>query len=248
MRRRSLAPPRTTAACASPAAATRSARSRSPTTCSCAWTVSHRCSTSTAARDSCACRAASRSTSSTCGWPSTGSHWRTSAMSTCRRSPARSRRPRTARVPACATSHRRSTRSRWCSPTARPCTCAEALDADVFRAARVSLGALGVIAEVTLRCVPAFTLRGVDAPRPLDDTLARFDELALANEHFEFFVFPHAAVALTRTNNRTDAPPRPRARAVRLCKRHPAHQLRLRAVLPRGQALPARTSRRSTVS
>ncbi len=90
--------------------------------------------------------------------------------------------------------------------------CADALDADVFRAARVSLGALGVIAEVTLRCVPAFTLRGVDAPRPLDEMLARFDELALANEHFEFFVFPHAAVALTRTNNRTDAPPRPRGR------------------------------------
>ncbi len=31
---------------------------------------------------------------------------------------------------------------------------------EVFRAARVGLGALGVIAEVTLRCVPAFTLRG----------------------------------------------------------------------------------------
>ena len=38
---------------------------------------------------------------------------------------------------------------------------------EVFRAARVGLGALGVIAEVTLRCVPAFTLRGVDAPAPL---------------------------------------------------------------------------------
>ncbi len=37
----------------------------------------------------------------------------------------------------------------------------------LFRAARVGLGSLGVIAEVTLRCVPAFTLRGVDAPAPL---------------------------------------------------------------------------------
>jgi L-gulono-1,4-lactone dehydrogenase len=88
--------------------------------------------------------------------------------------------------------------------------CAEEIDAEVFRAARVGLGALGVIAEATLRCIPAFTLRGVDAPMPLHDTLARFEELALGNEHFEFFVFPHADTALTRTNNRTDQPPRPR--------------------------------------
>lgn len=85
-------------------------------------------------------------------------------------------------------------------------------DPDLLRAARVSLGALGVIAEVALRCVPSFTLRGVDAPRSLADTLARFEELALGNDHFELFVFPHADVALTRTNNRTDDPPRPRGR------------------------------------
>jgi FAD-linked oxidoreductase len=90
--------------------------------------------------------------------------------------------------------------------------CAEEIDSEVFRAARVGLGALGVIAEVTLRCVPAFTLSGVDAPAPLLDTLARFEELALGNDHFEFFVFPHADTALTRTNNRTDQPPRPRGR------------------------------------
>jgi FAD-linked oxidoreductase len=90
--------------------------------------------------------------------------------------------------------------------------CAEEIDSDVFRAARVGLGTLGVIVDVTLRCVPAFTLRGVDAPAPLHDTLARFEELALGNDHFEFFVFPHADRALTRTNNRTDQPPRPRGR------------------------------------
>jgi L-gulonolactone oxidase len=90
--------------------------------------------------------------------------------------------------------------------------CAEEIDSDVFRAVRVGLGALGVIAEVTLRCVPAFTLRGIDSPKPLEDTLARFEELVLGNDHFEFFVFPHATTALTRTNHRTDEPPRPRGR------------------------------------
>jgi L-gulono-1,4-lactone dehydrogenase len=86
-------------------------------------------------------------------------------------------------------------------------------DPEVFRAARVGLGSLGVIAEVTLRCVPAFTLRGVDAPAPLAETLERFEALALENDHFELFVFPYCDTALTRTNNRTEQPPRPRTRA-----------------------------------
>jgi L-gulono-1,4-lactone dehydrogenase len=90
--------------------------------------------------------------------------------------------------------------------------CAPDADVETYRAARVSLGSLGVIADVTLRCVPAFTLRGHDAPRPLADTLDRFEELVLTNDHFELFVFPHADTALTRTNNRTDEPPRPRGR------------------------------------
>lgn len=90
--------------------------------------------------------------------------------------------------------------------------CSREHDPELLRAAQVSLGALGVIAEVTLRCVPAFTLCGIDAPAPLNETLDRFEELSLGNEHFEFFVFPHCDVALTRTNNRVSGPPRPRGR------------------------------------
>jgi FAD-linked oxidoreductase len=91
--------------------------------------------------------------------------------------------------------------------------CSAEDDPDLFRAARVSLGALGVIAEVKLRCVPAFRLEGVDRPMSLEETLARFEELSLANDHFEFYVFPHARTALTRTNNRTEELARPRGRA-----------------------------------
>jgi L-gulonolactone oxidase len=91
--------------------------------------------------------------------------------------------------------------------------CSAEHDLEVFRAARVGLGALGVLAEVTLRCVPAFVLEGIDRPAPLLETLERFEELALGNEHFEFFVFPHTETALTRTNNRTEQLARPRGRA-----------------------------------
>src|SRR4051812_26885902 len=81
---------------------------------------------------------------------------------------------------------------------------------DELRAARVGLGALGVVAAVTLRCVPAFRLRAVDRPLPLDDVLGELDRHVDGNDHFELFTSPHSPIALTRTNNRSDAPPSPR--------------------------------------
>jgi L-gulono-1,4-lactone dehydrogenase len=86
-------------------------------------------------------------------------------------------------------------------------------DLDVLRAARASLGALGIITAMTVRAVPAFVLEGVDRPEPLDEVLASLDERVEGNDHFEFFFFPHADVALTRTNNRVDRPAAPRGRA-----------------------------------
>jgi L-gulonolactone oxidase len=79
-------------------------------------------------------------------------------------------------------------------------------DGDLLRAARVGLGALGVVVAATLRCVPAFRLHGVDRPEPLEDVLAALDERAEQADHFELWSFPHSPVALTRTNNRSDRP------------------------------------------
>jgi len=79
-------------------------------------------------------------------------------------------------------------------------------DGDLLRAARVGLGSVGIVTAVTLRCVPAFRLRGVDATLPLEEVLATLDERADAHDHFEFWTFPHSPLALTRTNDRTDAP------------------------------------------
>lgn len=73
---------------------------------------------------------------------------------------------------------------------------------DVFAAARVSVGALGVITAVTLQCVPAFLLRAQELPLPLAEVLDGFDELADGNDHFEFYWFPHTELALTKRNNR----------------------------------------------
>ena len=79
-------------------------------------------------------------------------------------------------------------------------------DGDLLRAARVGLGSLGIVTAVTLRCVPAFRLRGVDTTLPLEEVLGSLEERADAHDHFEFWTFPHSPLALTRTNDRTDAP------------------------------------------
>jgi FAD-linked oxidoreductase len=89
-------------------------------------------------------------------------------------------------------------------------------EGDDLLAARVSLGSLGAISAVTLRCVPLFSLRRVDAPYPLAEVLDRFDELADSNDHFEFFAFPYSDVALVRLSERGDFEPRPPGRAERL--------------------------------
>lgn len=83
-----------------------------------------------------------------------------------------------------------------CSATERP---------ELFAAARVSLGALGVITKVTVQCVPLYALHAIDAAMPLDDTLDQVDELTTSNDHFEFFWFPHTDTALTRRFNRLPA-------------------------------------------
>ena len=77
-------------------------------------------------------------------------------------------------------------------------------DEDAFRAARVGLGALGVITRITLRCVPLFTLRRLDLPRSLDETLVNLDELVESNDHFEFYGFPYTGRVMTRESERSD--------------------------------------------
>jgi L-gulono-1,4-lactone dehydrogenase len=85
-----------------------------------------------------------------------------------------------------------------CSASSRP---------DLFAAARVGLGALGVLSTVTLRCVPAFTLAADERPMPYEEVTERFAEFAADNDHFEFYWFPYGRHALVKRNNRVGGGP-----------------------------------------
>jgi L-gulono-1,4-lactone dehydrogenase len=113
-------------------------------------------------------------------------------------------------------------------------------DPGLLRAARVGVGALGAIAAVTIRCVPAFTLHRVDTPRPREEVLDEFEQLADANDHFELFTFPYADNALVLERNRTVDPPRPRGRAAAYLNDVVLENWALGALAATGRAFPGR--------
>ncbi len=81
-----------------------------------------------------------------------------------------------------------------CSPEHNP---------DVFKAAQVSVGTLGVIAKVTLRVVPAKRLHYHGFRKKLADCLANLDQYKQENAHFEFFWFPYTDAVQAKFLNET---------------------------------------------
>jgi FAD-linked oxidoreductase len=71
-----------------------------------------------------------------------------------------------------------------------------------FGASRVTLGALGIVTEVTLQCVPAFLLHAREEPMALPAVLEQLDPLVADNDHFEFYWFPHTEKTQVKRNNR----------------------------------------------
>ncbi len=84
-------------------------------------------------------------------------------------------------------------------------------NAELLPAVALGLGALGILVEVTLQCVPAFVMHAIDEPAPLDEVLETVPDRAAASDHFEFYWFPHTEVALTKRQTRLpeSAPRRP---------------------------------------
>ncbi|MDA0352850.1 MAG: FAD-binding protein [Chloroflexi bacterium] len=85
---------------------------------------------------------------------------------------------------------------------------------ELFQAARVGVGAAGLISTVTLEVEPAFNLRAQEILMDAQVLFDKMDGFLADNEHFEFFWYPGSDNALTKRNNRTtaEAEPLPRWR------------------------------------
>lgn len=87
----------------------------------------------------------------------------------------------------------------------------ETENAELLPAARLGLGALGVIVDLTLQCVPAFLLHAVERPSGFEEVLDGLEQRVAAVDHFEFYWWPHSDGVMTKSNTRlpVDAERRP---------------------------------------
>ncbi|MFJ8016805.1 D-arabinono-1,4-lactone oxidase [Streptomyces sp. NPDC096339] len=88
-------------------------------------------------------------------------------------------------------------------------TCSEKEHPDVFAAARVGIGALGIVTAITFAVEPLFFLTAREEPMGFDRVTAEFEQHFAENEHFEFYWFPHTGNCNTKRNNRSQGPAAP---------------------------------------
>lgn len=87
---------------------------------------------------------------------------------------------------------------------------------DLIRAARVSLGLLGVFTAIRLQLQPRYRLRRREYVARTDDCLQHLDELADSHRNFDFYWYPRRDEVKLRTLNPSELEPRslPYARCI----------------------------------
>ena len=119
---------------------------------------------------------------------------------------------------------------------------------DLFDAARVGLGALGVVTAVTFRVEPSFLLRSTREPMTLTSVLGSLDSLVTGNEHLDFFWMPHTDTCLTKLNNRSPGPPRPASTLRHWVDNHLMENILFGAVCGVGRRYPGAIPRLNALS
>ena len=87
-------------------------------------------------------------------------------------------------------------------------TCTPDCEPGLFEAARLSLGAVGVVLEVTLQVREAYRLEEQRWLEPLESVMERIDELVTATRHFEYFWYPGQDRAICKSIDITEEPGR----------------------------------------
>jgi FAD/FMN-containing dehydrogenase len=85
--------------------------------------------------------------------------------------------------------------------------CSGQNDPELLRAARVSMGALGVLSLARVQLVPAYRLHERTSRTSLDACLDRLDDHIRATRHFEFFWYPKHDVVELKSLDWTEAAP-----------------------------------------
>jgi len=86
-------------------------------------------------------------------------------------------------------------------------------DGDLFRAACASLGALGIVTELTFKNVPAYRLQDETRVMSLRDAMDMMEREHDKVRNLEFFAFPRGQTAIVKITRITDQPDTPLAAA-----------------------------------
>jgi len=84
--------------------------------------------------------------------------------------------------------------------------CSAEHEPELFRAAQVSMGALGIISKVKLQLVPAFKLHYEWKRLRLSEALFNIEKHVTENRNFEFFWFPYSDYVQAKFMNITSEP------------------------------------------
>ena len=84
--------------------------------------------------------------------------------------------------------------------------CSRTQNPDIFHAARVNLGALGVVTQVTMQNTPKYRLKRETTWLPIEDILEQSESLASNNRNYEFYYIPFTGMGFTDVQNVTTEP------------------------------------------
>ena len=91
-------------------------------------------------------------------------------------------------------------------PSGEAVECSATQEPELFAAARVALGSLGVMAKITVKLEKAYRLKLTKQAMDLDECLAKAPQFARDYRHFEFYWCPHTRRTLVKLMNPTDEP------------------------------------------
>ena len=103
--------------------------------------------------------------------------------------------------------HGRVTALRLVTPSGAVVACSREENTDLFHAARVGLGAFGIVTEVSLQNAPLRRLRKTGSIVETEAILQSWPDLADKHRNVEFMIIPFSGRALLITLDETDEPP-----------------------------------------
>lgn len=86
-------------------------------------------------------------------------------------------------------------------------TCSADERTELWQAARLSLGAVGLVTCLEVQLRDAYRLREHGWTEHLDSMLPKLAEIVHGSRHFEFFWYPHTGMCVTKATEETDDPP-----------------------------------------